>query len=378
MRRAQRLGTRLWLSYVWVSVAAAISGLATAYLTPAATYTGLLRDLARSRAQPARSEALLQNAVNNAVAAHVALSLAVAIVIAGLLAAVVSGRIGEVLSRVTQAARRIQAGATVRADSLSGIVELDELSDSIHRLGASLVEVKRQRELGLASVAHELRAPLTTLRAYVEALREGVLSLNEETAERLTRSIARLERMASDLSRLSQSELGAPSVEVEPVLARAALDAAREQMGEAFAGQGVALDCEAPEDLWLLADPVRLSEILDNLLHNSLAHSPPGSSVTVRVVPDAREDVVRVTVRDQGEGIRPEDLPHLFEPFYRGSRGAAGRVGRPGMGLGLAISRNLVRAMGGSMDISSGGAGLGACVRVVLPRADDPRGLTES
>lgn len=368
MKRPQRLGARLWLSYVWVSIAAAVSGLATAYLTPTATYASLLRQLIRARAHPARSEALLQSAVNNAVAAHVALSLAVAIVIAALLAALVSGRIGEVLARVTQAASRIQAGQGVQVDAVSGIAELDELSESIQRLGASLAEARRQRDLGLASIAHELRTPLTTLRAYLEALRDGVLTLDEETAARLGRSIARLERMAADLRALGASEIATPSVVVEPVQVRLALAVAQEQVQEEFARQGVDLVCEAPQELWLLADPVRLGEILENLLHNSLAHSPAGSRVTVSARPGETTDWVRLTVCDEGEGIAAEDLPHLFEPFYRGARRGPGRTGRPGMGLGLAISRNLVRAMGGSISIESGGQGMGACVCVVLPR----------
>jgi signal transduction histidine kinase len=123
---------------------------------------------------------------------------------------------------------------------------------------------------------------------------------------------------------------------------------------------------EAPPDLAAAqADPRRLEQIVSNLLSNAVRHTPPGGLVAAAVA--AEPNAVRVEVRDTGEGIAPEDLPHVFERFYRGRNGD----GRPGAGLGLALTKELAEAMGGAVEAAST-PGEGSCFTVRLPRWTPP------
>lgn len=365
-----RLGPRLFLSYVILSAAAATTGLVAALLVPPEQYQGLMLQVMHPPrgATLAEMDAVLARAISSAIVDHVVLSLAVAITVSLALAAYVSMAIGASLARVTDATRRLASGAYEAQLRDDGIAEIAELGRNVNVLAASLAKARERRHLAVASISHELRTPLTALRAYVDAMREGVMAPTGDVIERMALSVERLERMATDLTELSQTEEGLmqdfhpESLEVSRVL-EAACDVAR----AAYERQEVHLIIDTPPSgfhVW--ADPIRLGEVLDNILANSLAHTPSSRSVTLGG--GARgEDHVQLWVADEGEGIPADDLPHVIEPFYRGA-GSAGRTSRPGMGLGLAICSDFVKAMGGRMVIESPGHGHGTRVIVILPK----------
>ncbi len=366
-----RLGPRLFLSYVLASLAAAVSGLAAAFLAPAVTYQGLMLKVMYplKGATLQQMDATLAQAIAEAVSVHVALSLAVAIVVSLAIAAYVSGQISSALRRLTAAARQLAKGDFGKRMPAEDIQEISDLGQDINSLAASLQESERRRNVAIASVGHELRTPVTALRAYCDGLREGILACTPEVLERMSRSIDRLERMAGDLSAFGRAEAHRyEDLTLTEVPASDALQASYDAMRMVFAGADVALllDTEALEGISVRADAARLGEVLDNLLSNSLAHTPKGSRVSLGA--KVHELDVELVVRDEGHGIGPEDLPHVTEPFYRGEGGSKGRTPRAGMGLGLAIASRLLDAMGGRLVLASPGLGLGTTASVFLPR----------
>jgi two-component system sensor histidine kinase BaeS len=269
-------------------------------------------------------------------------------------------RTGEVLDELVDATERVERG------DYSGRVPvpargprpLRELVRGFDTMVERLETDERQRRSLLADVSHELRTPLAVLRGNVEAILDGVHPADEVHLGALLEETKVLERLLEDLRTVALSEAGTLALHREPVeLGIVAADVATSFRARA-ATAGVTLDLEAPDDLPLLdADPVRLREILSNLVDNAIQHAPRGGRVAIRLETSAQE--VRMSVADTGKGISPELLPHVFDRFAKGpdSRGS---------GLGLAIARALTEAHGGTIQARSD-AGHGTTMIVHLP-----------
>jgi len=369
--RPRRLGSRLLLSYLAASLAAALTGLIALFLTPSLSYDRLMRQLMHPAAGATRAQmdALVASAVATAALPHLLLALAVVLLVGVAFSLFLSRAVDRSLRRVVGGTRRLAAGDYEARLPAEGIEEFGQLADHLNALASSLEEGQRVRRLATASVSHELRTPVTALRGYLDALRDGVLPWSDEVLGRMALAVERLERMAQDLSALSRAEAGPPADLVRETLAAGdVLAAAADAVRAAAADSGVELRVLAPpEKILLVADRIRLAEILENLLLNSLRHTPAGRGVTLSAA--ARGAHVELRVADEGSGIGLEDLSHVMEPFYRGAGGSAGHATRPGMGLGLAIARRLAEAMGGSLAIESEGPGCGTCATLTLPQA---------
>ena len=365
----QSLGSRLLLSYLAASLAAALSGVLALFLTPALSYDRLMQEIMHppAGATTADMDAVLAHAVSSAVLLNVLISLGVVVLVGLAFSIYLSKAVGQAVDRVAAATRKLAKGDYSERVPERGVRELSELTHDINLLAASLDEARRARGLATASVSHELRTPVTALRGYCDALKDGVLPWSDAVLQRMDLAVERLEHMARDLSALSRAEGNAHvDLTVRPLKAKDTLAAAAEAVRSAFDRAGVRLVlCDVPDHLAVLADRVRLAEILENLLLNSLRHTPGGRDVILTATPAAGR--LAFEVRDEGSGIKPEDLPHVMEPFYRGEGGSAGHTSRPGMGLGLAIARRLAEAMDGTLTIASPGPGQGAVAKVSLP-----------
>ncbi|HEX4305087.1 MAG TPA: HAMP domain-containing sensor histidine kinase [Solirubrobacterales bacterium] len=223
---------------------------------------------------------------------------------------------------------------------------------TIGRVGRAFAEQDRLRRQLLADVAHELRTPLAILQGRIEGMLDGVYPRDETHLGELLDETRHLSRLVEDLGTLAHAEAGALELRKETV-----------DLGDLVRDVAASLPrpvtVVAPPDLPTVeADPVRIRQVLLNLLANAIRHTPAEGTVAVEV--EALPQRILLRVRDSGSGIAPEDLPRIFERFQKGSDSG-------GSGLGLAIARKLVLAHGGDIGIEST-PGKGTEVTVTLPR----------
>lgn len=223
---------------------------------------------------------------------------------------------------------------------------------AIRRVAGAFTEQDRLRRQLMADVAHELRTPLAILQGRIEGLLDGVYPRDETHLAELLEETRHLSRLVEDLGTLANAEAGALELRKEPV-----------DLGDLIRDVAAALPrpvaVEVPAELPAIeVDPVRIRQVLLNLLANALRHTPAEGVISVQVQALPRRMMIRV--RDSGSGIAPEDLPRLFERFQKGS-------GSRGSGLGLPIARKLVLAHGGDIGIESA-PGQGTEATVSLPR----------
>jgi len=231
----------------------------------------------------------------------------------------------------------------------------------------NLRRLETMRSDFVANVSHELRRPISSLKAMAETLEEG--AIDDRTAARdfvgrMHREIDGLAQLVNELLSLSRIESGAEPLALERRSPTAMLEEAARRMGPLASRAGVALLVERGNASDVNADPARIEQVLTNLVHNAVKFTPRDGTVRLWAADEGRMVVFGVT--DTGAGIDAADLPRVFERFYKTDRARSGE----GTGLGLAIAKHLVQAHGGTIDASSPGAGRGSTFRFTLPRAD--------
>jgi two-component system sensor histidine kinase BaeS len=226
-----------------------------------------------------------------------------------------------------------------------------------------IAETERLRRQMVSDVAHELRSPVTNLRCTLEAIQDGLAQPDRARLDALVDETLLLQRLIGDLQDLALAEAGRlrlhlADVEVETVVRRAASTTA-----STGAAAPVDVVVEGSPGL-ALVDADRLEQVMRNLLNNARTHTPADGRITVRL--STTDEAVTIAVHDTGRGIDAEHLPHVFDRFYRADTSRARATG--GAGLGLAIVRQLVLAHGGTVGVTSRGAGMGSTFTVTLPR----------
>ncbi|WIY06196.1 HAMP domain-containing sensor histidine kinase [Amycolatopsis mongoliensis] len=243
------------------------------------------------------------------------------------------------LRALTGAAQRMEAGETGAQVEVRGRDEVARLGTAFNAMSASRERLEETRKAMVSDIAHELRTPLSNIRGWLEATQDGISRLDDELVDSLLEEAVHLQHIVDDLQDLALADAGALRLHPEPVDAAALLG----QVVAAHRPAGVSLSVETPASLPVTADPVRLRQAVGNLVSNAVRHTPSGGSVVVRGRRDG-DDVV-IEVADTGAGIAAEDLPHVFDRFWRADK--ARTRGTGGSGLGLAIVRKLAEAHGG-------------------------------
>jgi signal transduction histidine kinase len=276
----------------------------------------------------------------------------------------------KAVAQVQAAATRIAGGDTdVRIEEPLFRLgyEFEALGTVFNFMADSLSKIESTRARLLGDLAHEMRTPLSTLDAYLEAIGDGFEQADPETIELLRHQTARLSRLAADISLVARVEEGQVDLHRQPLLITQLVREACRGIESHYAEDGINLSWEAEvgaDGIRIDGDPDRLGQVLTNLLTNARRHTPAGGSVKVTVShPQPRW--VSVTVRDTGEGIPAEHLPHLFERFYRVDSARDRRHG--GSGIGLTIVKAMTIAHGGSVTVSSDGLGHGSAFTITLP-----------
>lgn len=305
-----------------------------------------------------------------------------ALLLAGALAGVLSILLGLGLSRgltaplarLTAAARRIASGDLSQRVPETGSAEMAALGQAFNQMAADLEKAEELRRNLVADVAHELRTPLSVLQGNLRAILDGVYPLEQAEIAALYDETRLLSRLVDDLHELAQAEAGQLHLDLHPTDLAEVIQTTVANFAIAAEAKEVRLITDLADEttnLLVLADPDRLAQIMRNLLSNALRHTPEGGQVTVSATYDGHGEcngtAVRIVVADTGEGIPPDDLPYIFDRFWRaeGSRSrerggpSTGRRGEPvepsgrGSGLGLAIASHLVQAHGGEMGVES-------------------------
>jgi len=309
----------------------------------------------------------LTGTVSSAPLATAVAAVGIGVGVIGVIAlAVAARRLAVPVRGLVDAARRVERGDYSARVPLRGPGSLRSLSRAFNAMSARLEEEETRRRSVLADITHELRTPLTVIRSQAEAIADGVNPPDAEHFAPIIAATHALEALADDLRTLALAEAGGLRLEREPVdvsvLVSETLDAFRPDADQA----GIRLDNRVAADTPTAdADPARLRQILGNLLGNALAHTPAGGSVAVEAAGEAAEGgaapLVRITVRDDGEGIPADLAPRVFDRFAKGP-------GSTGSGLGLAIVRQLVEAHGGTVGVESA-EGQGTAITMRIPAA---------
>ncbi len=292
---------------------------------------------------------------------------------AGLAAGVVALVLGLLLARqltaplraLTDAAHRLAEGEVPQVEIRSQD-EVGDLGQAFNQMSRSLAKQEALRRNLMADIAHELRTPLTVIRGDLEAMLDGVFEPAPEALASLQEETLLLSRLVEDLRALAQAEAGQLQLKRVPTELVDLLRGVVASFDFQAESQGQILTLDLPPDLPLVdCDPQRVRQIAANLVLNALRHAPDSGQVVVSARQQPAE--VRVSVADDGPGIAPEDLSHVFDRFWRG-----GKPRVEGSGLGLAIARELVRAHGGRIWAESQ-PGRGSVFHFTLPLAASPR-----
>ncbi|HEY3438883.1 MAG TPA: HAMP domain-containing sensor histidine kinase [Actinotalea sp.] len=360
-------GWRLGVSVALVVVAGAVTLLVTALLiAPSAFHAHL------EAALPGAVEPAVQTQVDEAFANAVLVALGIAVPVALLTAFavtwVVANRLTRSLATLAEAAEAIAGGESAGRLQAPAIgAEFAQLAAALNTMADRLAATESTRRRLIGDLAHELRTPLASLEATVDAVADGVLPADPTTMATLREQAERLRHLVTDMAAVSRAE------ERQLALAPRHLDlstAARQSVAAhhaPFTRAGRDLDLDAPDPgPVVLADGQRLAEVLDNLLDNALRHAPEGGRVRVVVRADGDDAVLEVV--DDGEGFTPEDGRRIFERFFRADTSRPGRGSHSG--VGLTIARAIVDAHGGTLTAQSAGPGTGSTFTVRLPAAE--------
>lgn len=266
-----------------------------------------------------------------------------AVGLALIMGALLSRSLTAPLQRLATAVRAVAAGDLNQRVQVEGSTEMEEVALAFNEMTAALGASEQHRQNMVADVAHELRTPLSVVQGNLRAILDDVYPLEMAEISRLYDETRLLNRLVDDLRELALADAGQLHLHLRPMDVAQVLQFTVENLSLAAEAQEVTLVTQVSTDLPPVeADPDRVAQVLRNLLVNAVSHTPSGGSVTVSAA--LAGDLVEITVADTGGGIRGEDLPHVFERFWRADPARA-RTG--GSGLGLSVAQSLVEAQGG-------------------------------
>lgn len=280
-----------------------------------------------------------------------------------LLALLLAHRLLRPIRDLTRAAAKLAEGDLTQRVPVRGDDELSTLGRTFNQMASALQRAEESRRSMTADIAHELRTPLSVQRAHLEALQDGIYPLDLESLQPIQEQNHLLTRLVEDLRTLALADAGELRLERVPTDLGRLVNRVVDQFSHQANKQQVKIEWKADGDCPPISlDPARVEQILNNLLDNALRHVPQGGTITLTL--SAHPGQVVLSVRDDGAGIPPEALPHIFERFYRVDKGRSRSEG--GTGLGLSIARKLAQALGGDLTAENHPQG-GAVFKLTLP-----------
>ncbi|MGI6674335.1 MAG: HAMP domain-containing sensor histidine kinase [Limnochordia bacterium] len=262
---------------------------------------------------------------------------------------IISKRIAKPIEQINLSAKALARGDYDTEFRGTGYLEIEELSDTLNTAAEELSKVERLRRELIANVSHDLRTPLTFIYSYAEMMHDFPDEVTPEQSQIIMDEAKRLNALVSDMLDISLLEAGAVKLNKERYNLTESLRATINRMNELFRKEGSRVEFEYAEDICVLADEVKITQAVYNLLLNAISHSGAGRTVVVRQ--SKLGNCVRIEVIDRGEGIKPSDLPNIWERYFK----ADSKHKRPmlGTGLGLSIVKKVIDLHGGRCGVES-------------------------
>jgi signal transduction histidine kinase len=280
-----------------------------------------------------------------------------AVVIAFVLTFLLSQRTISPIHALTVTAKRLGQGDFSQRVKSRDKGEVGDLARAFNSMADDLERAEILRHNMIADTAHELRTPLTNIRGYMEAIRDGVINPDTATVDSLYEEVTLLSRLVDDLQELALADAGELKLLRQPENITTIINQAVNAIQAQTTIKGISLFTNLPVGLPLCdIDAHRIAQVLHNLLQNAMAHTPKDGSITVTAA--QQNKWVKISVTDTGEGISSEELPNIFERFYRVDKSRTRATG--GHGLGLTIAKRLVETHGGKIEVQSE-PGKGSC-----------------
>ena len=267
-----------------------------------------------------------------------------------------SRKLTNPIKKLDSAAKAISEGDLKSRVEVLGSDEIGRLSDTFNKMAQNLEKLESLRKKLISDVAHELRTPISAVRGEVEGMIDGLIPMDKEHLHSLYEEINRLKNILEGIEDISQAEASASWLRKQTIKLRPFLNNIMERFSRLLLDKGISFEIQCNEELFMNADPDRLSQIIVNLLVNAMKATDRGGNIWIKA--GRKNSEVFVEVSDTGHGIRPEDLPFVFERFYKVAEG--------GLGLGLAIAKDIAEAHGGRIEARSV-YGKGSSFTVFMP-----------
>jgi signal transduction histidine kinase len=288
-----------------------------------------------------------------------------ALILLSLLATLMlSRRILRPLESMKTAVHLMRGGDLTQKLEINSRDEIGELAVAFNDMAADLARIKQLRRDMVSDVAHELRTPLTNIRCQIEAMQDGLVTPQVSNLASLHDEVMLLDKLVDDLRDLALADAGQLKMEMQSISLGNAVNQVIGALGHRLADRNIILSVSIPDALpQIVADPLRLGQVLRNLFENALAHTPENGTISITVA--ARPSELEFTIRDSGPGIPTDRLQDIFERFYRTDPSRSRDAG--GAGLGLAIVQQIVTAHGGRVWAETS-ANCGAAFTVAIPK----------
>ena len=269
-----------------------------------------------------------------------------AIMITILLSFIMMRKVLQPLSRMTVTSSEIATGNFNVRVPVNTKDEIGQLALAFNRMAESLDKIEKLRRNLMIDVAHELRTPLTNIRGYLEALNDKVIPPSTETFTLLQDETMRLVRLVEDVLQLARADAAPGNLELETVALRAMIDNSLEVFSREFSKKSISVNVKTMGSITdVQADRKRLARVLRNLAENAVRYSPENRVVEIRL--ESYNNTIKVTYTNDCEDLSPENMPYLFERFYRGEKSRSREHG--GAGIGLSIVKELIEAHHGKV-----------------------------
>lgn len=370
------LALKLFLSYVVVVLVGTLVLATAARLSvPAAfeRHLAQMSDMMSSSEMMGSSQSMEMDLFTNysvAVSESVSLAAIAALFAAVLASFFISRQVVIPIQQMMKLSHRIAEGEYEERLKIPGrlqsdqVDELDQLALSFNQMAEKLEKTENMRRQLIGDVTHELRTPLTAVKGYLEGLMDGVLTAETDTYQQIHTEINRLQRLVNDLQELSQVESGAFKLEFSSISPASIIETIQRNFEHQFEEKNLQFDLEIEPDLPLITvDKDRIIQILTNLIGNALQYTPGGGKVSIKIYREKANLLFSVT--DTGIGISAEQLPNIFNRFYRTDKSRARVSG--GSGIGLTIAKALVKAHQGRIWAESNGEGKGSTFTFLIP-----------